>query len=59
MAGINRDLVERRERLVFDWARAHAIPVAFVLAGGYLGPGLDESGLASLHRLTIEAAADV
>lgn len=46
----------RRERLVFDWCRRRGIPIAFVLAGGYLGPGLDESGLVALHRLTLSAA---
>ena len=29
-----------------------------VLAGGYLGPGLDADGLVDLHRLTVSAAAD-
>jgi hypothetical protein len=30
--------------------------VAFVLAGGYLGPELERVGLVALHRLTLEAA---
>lgn len=53
---ITRDVLESRERLVFDWCRRRQIPVAFVLAGGYLGPGLDEPGLVALHRLTLSAA---
>jgi hypothetical protein len=33
------------------------LPIAFVLAGGYLGRRLDEEGLVDLHRLTLSAAA--
>jgi acetoin utilization deacetylase AcuC-like enzyme len=54
--GITREILEKRERLVFDWCRRRRIPIAFVLAGGYLGPGLDEPGLVALHRLTLSAA---
>ncbi len=35
---------------------AAGLPVAFVLAGGYTGQGLDEAELVDLHRLTLEAA---
>ena len=59
LPGITREVLDARERLVFAWCRAHGIPIAFVLAGGYLGPGLDEAGLAGLHRLTLQAAATV
>jgi hypothetical protein len=45
-----------RERLVFDWCRDRKLPIAFVLAGGYVGSGLDEKGLIDLHRLTVAAA---
>jgi hypothetical protein len=34
---------------VFSWCQMRGVPIAFVLAGGYLGPGL-------IHRLTLEAA---
>jgi acetoin utilization deacetylase AcuC-like enzyme len=57
LAGIDAELLARRERRVFEWCRARALPVAFVLAGGYLGPGLDREGLVALHRLTLQAAA--
>lgn len=54
--GLDDDQVRQRERLVFDWARSRGLPVAFVLAGGYLDPcTMDE--LVSLHRITIEVAA--
>jgi acetoin utilization deacetylase AcuC-like enzyme len=56
---ITRAVLDQRERLVFDWCRRRQIPVAFVIAGGYLGPGLDEPGLVALHRLTLCAAAGV
>lgn len=56
LEGISTDVLARRERCVFDWCRAQRIPVAFVLAGGYLGPGLDAPALVGLHRLTLAAA---
>src|SRR5439155_6369197 len=56
LPGIDQAMLADREQLVFDWARQQQIPVAFVLAGGYLGPGLDEQGLAGLHPLTLAAA---
>ena len=56
LAGVDATLLARRERRVFEWCRARALPVAFVLAGGYVGPGLDREGLVALHRLTLRAA---
>jgi hypothetical protein len=41
---------------VFSWCRMRDVPVAFVLAGGYLGPELIRAALVALHRLTLEAA---
>ena len=57
LPGIDATLLARRERLVFDWCRERGLPVAFVLAGGYVGPNLDQAGLVALHRLTLHAAA--
>lgn len=54
--GIDDAMLEAREAMVFAWCRARGIPVAFVLAGGYLGPRLDRSALVRLHRLTLAAA---
>jgi acetoin utilization deacetylase AcuC-like enzyme len=56
-AGVTRDLLAQRERVVFDWCRARKLPIAFVLAGGYVGQGLDRAELVGLHRLTLSAAA--
>lgn len=57
LAGIDEALLAQRERSVFNWCRARKLPVAFVLAGGYIGPNLDQDGLVALHRLTLAAAA--
>lgn len=56
LSGITRAMLAERERLVFQWCQRRGLPIAFVLAGGYLGDALDESGLVGLHRLTLEAA---
>ena len=56
-AGINADVLRRREELVFGWAKQRGIPIAFVLAGGYAGPGLTQGDLVKLHRLTILTAS--
>jgi acetoin utilization deacetylase AcuC-like enzyme len=58
MAGIPREMLAARERLVFDWCGSLGMPIAFVLAGGYVGPRLDERGVVDLHRLTLSAAAE-
>lgn len=57
LPGITRTLLAAREQMVFDWCQRRRIPVAFVLAGGYIGNKLDEEGLVTLHRLTITVAA--
>jgi acetoin utilization deacetylase AcuC-like enzyme len=56
--GISAAILEEREQLVFGWARARAIPVAFVLAGGYAAGTEQRRRLVALHRATIAAAAD-
>lgn len=53
--GVTREMLAQREAMVFSWAVAHGVPVAWVLAGGYTtGMGMD--ALAGLHRMTVEAA---
>lgn len=59
LKGLTSAHLAERERLVFEWCRLRGIPVAFTLAGGYLGPNLEVEGLVDLHRLTIEAAAQL
>ncbi len=57
LAGITQDVLRRREEMVFAWCRLHRVPIAFVMAGGYIGTRLSQETLINLHRLTIETAA--
>jgi acetoin utilization deacetylase AcuC-like enzyme len=57
LPGITTDVIRARERMVFAWAAAASMPVAFVLAGGYSGGAMTRDALVDLHRLTIEEAA--
>ncbi|MSP63859.1 MAG: hypothetical protein EXR72_26640 [Myxococcales bacterium] len=57
LAGITGAVLAQREELVFGWCRRTSTPVAFVLAGGYVGERLDRDALVGLHRLTIGVAA--
>lgn len=59
LAGMTAALLAEREAMVFDWCHANAIPLAFVLAGGYVSARLDQQALVALHRLTLQAAAKV
>lgn len=55
--GITAEVLAEREDLVFGWARSHGVPVAFTLAGGYVGADMEWPELVDLHRLTVTAAA--
>ena len=57
LPGIDARLLSRRETRVFSWCAKRRLPIAFVLAGGYIGPQLDRDALVALHRLTLQAAA--
>jgi acetoin utilization deacetylase AcuC-like enzyme len=59
LPGITMAMLADREKLVFDWCKRRNIPVAFMLAGGYIGEHLDSRGLVDLHRLTLSAAAAI
>lgn len=56
LAGITFEMLRQREQLVFSTFRKEGIPIAFALAGGYVGWKLSQERLIDLHRLTIEAA---
>jgi acetoin utilization deacetylase AcuC-like enzyme len=56
LKGIDFQVLAERESLVFEWCSRRALPIAFVLAGGYVGPSLKEQELVELHRLTLSAA---
>ena len=57
--GITEPTLAARETMVFRWCRERSLPVAFVLAGGYIGSRLSQQGLVRLHRLTVSAAAAI
>jgi acetoin utilization deacetylase AcuC-like enzyme len=59
LRGITREVLSDREQTVFEWCKRRMLPVAFVLAGGYIGPHLDQQGLVELHRLTLSCAAQM
>jgi acetoin utilization deacetylase AcuC-like enzyme len=48
--------LRERDRCVFDWAKSHELPLAWVLAGGYTR---DVSKIVAIHLGTFDAAADV
>jgi acetoin utilization deacetylase AcuC-like enzyme len=56
LQGVTQKVLRDREVAVFSWCRMRGVPIVFVLAGGYLGLGLERAGLVALHRLTLEAA---
>jgi hypothetical protein len=58
LAGIDELILAQRERIVFEWCRRRKLPVAFVLAGGYIGPRLAQDKLVALHRMTLSAAVN-
>jgi acetoin utilization deacetylase AcuC-like enzyme len=57
-AGITREVLARREQLVFEWCSRRKLPIAFVIAGGYVSRRLEQQALVDLHRLTLTAAAN-
>ncbi len=56
LSGMTESILRQREQLVFEWFSSRAIPIAFVLAGGYNGAALSRDQLVALHRMTITAA---
>lgn len=59
LLGITEEVLLEREKMVFQWAASHKLPVAFVVAGGYSGKFLSKEHLVFLHRLTLQQAAAV
>ncbi|MGE5357488.1 MAG: hypothetical protein ACM3NQ_00610 [Bacteroidales bacterium] len=57
LIGIDEQVISAREQAVFAWARGRAVPVAFVLAGGYTGGEMSAERLVNLHRMTMTEAA--
>lgn len=57
LTGVTTEVLAEREKAVFGWCKRRKLPVAFVLAGGYVSLRLDEAGLVELHRLTLAQAS--
>ena len=57
LAGINYEILKIREELVFNWCSKNKIPLAFAIAGGYLGPQMDMFKIINLHRITLSQSA--
>ncbi|RVW03663.1 arginase family protein [Rhodococcus spongiicola] len=57
LEGVTAEVLEQREQIVFDWCRQRGLPVAFAMAGGYVGSRLDQTTLVDLHRLTLTKGA--
>ena len=56
-SGMRFQLLAEREAMIFEWAAARQIPVAFALLGGYRSRELSEEAVARLHRVCIATAA--
>ena len=55
--GVSSEALAERERRVAVWRAKTGLPLAFVLAGGYLGI-LDQDELVDLHLHTVRAFAE-
>jgi acetoin utilization deacetylase AcuC-like enzyme len=53
--GFTPRILEQREQLVAQWCERTDTPVAFVLAGGYIGSSLSLDDVADLHMYTVAA----
>jgi acetoin utilization deacetylase AcuC-like enzyme len=56
LSGISTQILREREAMIFDWFMQRSIPIAFVIAGGYVGHSLSRDELVSLHRMTLQAS---
>jgi acetoin utilization deacetylase AcuC-like enzyme len=59
VTGITDRVIRQREAMVFEWAKSHALPIIWVLAGGYSGGSFTKRDVARLHRITVEESARV
>jgi len=53
--GITLEIIQEREMMVIEWARAQNVPIVFALAGGYTWSGLTLKEVAELHLETVRA----
>jgi DNA polymerase-1 len=54
MQGVTQKVLRDREVAVLSWCRMRDVPIAFVLAGGYLGPELERAVLVGWDTLEAE-----
>lgn len=57
LKGIDFFILELREEMIFQWCSERRIPIAYCLAGGYIGKRMSQKSLVDLHRLTILSAS--
>ncbi|MEJ7757950.1 MAG: hypothetical protein WKF55_00025 [Gemmatimonadaceae bacterium] len=55
--GIDAAILREREELVFGWFTSRRIPLAFAIAGGYIGGAMKQDDLVALHRVSISVAS--
>lgn len=55
--GFDARIIAARESIVFEWATASRVPIAFVMAGGYASPRRSIPELIAHHRMTLRVAA--
>jgi len=59
LRGIDAAILREREELVFGWFTSRQIPLAFAIAGGYIGGAMKQDDLIALHRVSISVASKV
>ena len=55
--GFDARIIAARDSMVFEWASSHDVPIAFVMAGGYVSPRRTQAELVAHHRITLRVAA--
>ncbi len=57
LRGIDASMLREREELVFGWFTSRHIPIAFAVAGGYIGGAMKHEDLVALHRVSVSVAS--
>lgn len=56
LRGIDAAMLRAREEMVFRWFTSRRIPIAFAIAGGYIGGAMKQDDLVALHRMSVSVA---
>ena len=59
LGGITAEMLRERESMVIEWFAQRNIPIAFVIAGGYIGARFSREELVALHRHTIVSSSEI